>query len=279
MLYVVIPVHNRWHYTGACLAALRQQTFRAFRTVVVDDGSTDGTAGRLAHAFPEVIVLPGNGNLYWTAAVNLGIAHALAQGARHIMTLNNDTLPPPDFLAHMHGQSLAHPDALLGPLEVDADTGRVLYGGERINWLKANAEPLPGPAFPEGQGGLRPVDWLPGRGLLIPAGVFAKTGLFDARAFPHYFADLDFTRTARRHGYSLCLNYGAKLLTYPEASGDRQNKEHKSLRNYYNHLFGIKGGGNLRDFTRFARRHCPWPYLPSYVLLGSLRRIGGYFLR
>jgi hypothetical protein len=67
------------------------------------------------------------------------------------------------------------------------------------------------------------------------------------------------------------------LLTYPEASGDRQNKARKSLRNYYNHLFGIKGGGNLRDFTRFARRHCPWPYLPSYVLLGSLRRIGRLF--
>lgn len=279
MLYVVIPVHNRWHYTEACLAALRRQTFGAFRTVVVDDGSTDGTADHLAHAFPEVTVLRGSGNLYWTAAVNLGIAHALAQGAGQVLTLNNDTLPPPDFLAQMHGQSLGHPDALLGPLELDADTGGVRYAGERINWLKANAEPINDTSSPGQRGGLHSVDWLPGRGLLIPAGVFAKIGLFDARTFPHYFADLDFTRTARRHGFPLYLNYEAKLPTYPEASGDRQNKVHKSLRNYYNHLFGIKGGGNLRDFTRFARRHCPWPYLPSYLLLGSLRRIGGYFLR
>ncbi|HEX8530399.1 MAG TPA: glycosyltransferase, partial [Cytophagales bacterium] len=119
MLYVVIPVYNRWHYTKACLEALRKQTFRAFRTVVVDDGSTDGTAGRLAEAFPEVTVLLGSGNLYWTAAVNLGIAHALAGGADRVVTLNNDTLPPPDFLVQMHGQSLAHPNALLGPLELD----------------------------------------------------------------------------------------------------------------------------------------------------------------
>jgi GT2 family glycosyltransferase len=279
MLYVVIPVYNRWHYTEACLKALRKQTFRAFRTVVVDDGSTDGTASRLAGAFPEVSVLKGSGNLYWTAAVNLGIAHALAQGASHLLTLNNDTVPPPDFLAQMHGQSLAQPDALLGPLELDANTGNVRYGGERINWLKATAEPLGGTSSSGPGGGLHPVDWLPGRGLLIPRGVFTKIGLLDARTFPHYFADLDFTRTALRHGFPLYLNYAAQLLTYPEASGDRQNKVHKSLRNYYNHLFGIKGGGNLRDFTRFARRHCPWPYLPSYVLLGSLRRIGGYFLR
>ncbi len=277
MLYVVIPVFNRWHYTKACLEALRKQTFRTFRTVVVDDGSTDGTAGHLADAFPEVTVLRGSGDLYWTAAVNQGIAHALGQGADRVITLNNDTLPPPDFLTQMHGQSRAHPTALLGPLELDAGTGKILYGGERINWLKASAEPLPGFAVPGQRGGLHPVDWLPGRGLLIPATVFATIGAFNARAFPHYFADLDFTRTALRHGFPLYLNYEAKLLTYPEASGDRQNKARKSLRNYYNHLFGIKGGGNLRDFTRFARRHCPWPYLPFYVLLGSLRRIGGYF--
>src|SRR3712207_2476522 len=110
MLYVVIPVYNRWHYTEACLEALREQTFQAFRTVVVDDGSTDGTAGHLERAFPEVTVLKGSGTLYWTAAVNLGIAHALVQGATRVMTLNNDTLPPPDFLAQMHDQSLAHPD-------------------------------------------------------------------------------------------------------------------------------------------------------------------------
>jgi GT2 family glycosyltransferase len=279
MLYVVIPVYNRWHYTQACLEALRKQTFRAFQTVVVDDGSTDGTAGHLADAFPEVTVLKGSGNLYWTAAVNLGIAHALAQRADRVMTLNNDTLPPPDFLARMHAKAWCIPTPCWDPLELDAGTGKILYGGERINWLKATAEPLPGTAATGQRGGLHPVDWLPGRGLLIPAAVFATIGLFDARTFPHYFADLDFTRTALRHGFPLYLNYEATLLTYPEASGDRQNKARKSLRNYYNHLFGIKGGGNLRDFTRFARRHCPWPYLPSYVLLGSLRRIGSYFLR
>jgi GT2 family glycosyltransferase len=174
MVYLVIPVHNRWHYTEACLEALRKQSFRAFRTVVVDDGSSDGTAGRLAGAFPEVTVLNGGGNLYWTAAVNLGIDYALGQGATHIMTLNNDTLPPPDFLAQMHAKAwcIRRPAGTVG---VGRGYGKNLYGGERINWLKATAEPLPGTAAPGQRGGLHPVDWLPGRGLLIPAAVFAKS--------------------------------------------------------------------------------------------------------
>jgi GT2 family glycosyltransferase len=278
MLYLVIPVYNRWLYTRACLEALRKQTFPSFRAVVVDDGSTDGTADHITAQFPEVILLDGGGNLYWTAAVNLGIQYALGQGASQILTLNNDTLPPNDFLEKMHGHSLNHPGALLGPLELDAATGNVLYGGEKIDWLAATARPLLASVPPERRTGLHTVDWLPGRGLLIPAFVFQKAGLFDAQTFPHYFADLDFTRTALRNGFPLYLNYDARLLTYPEASGDRQNKTRKSLSNYREHLFGIKGGGNLQDFARFARRHCPPAYLPSYLLLGSLRRIGVYFL-
>jgi len=278
MLYVIIPVHNRWSYTQACLAALRKQTWDAFRVVVVDDGSTDGTAAQVLSQFPEVTLLQGSGNLFWTAAVNQGIAHALRMGASQILTLNNDTLPTPALLEKMRIHSTKHPDALLGALELEATTKKILYGGEKIDWLWATARPLLPHLPPEQRSGLHPVDWLPGRGLLIPVAAFQKAGLFDAEAFPHYFADLDFTRNALRHGFPLYLNYDAQLLTYPEASGDWQNKTRKSFRNYLTHLFGLKGGGNLRDFSRFARRHCPRRYLPTYWLLGTIRRMGGYFL-
>ena len=54
MLFIVIPVFNRWAFTQACLLSLRQQTQPSFRIIVVDDGSTDGTGERLRHEFPEV---------------------------------------------------------------------------------------------------------------------------------------------------------------------------------------------------------------------------------
>ena len=76
MLYLVIPVFNRLPFTRTCLQALRQQTHTGFKIIVVDDGSTDGTALVLAREFPEVEVLIGSGNLFWTAAVNLGIRQA-----------------------------------------------------------------------------------------------------------------------------------------------------------------------------------------------------------
>lgn len=90
MIYIVIPVFNRKHFTRECLKSLQRQTNQEFKAVVVDDGSTDGTADMLRAEFPEVDVLFGDGGLFWTASVNMGIRHALKAGADYVMTLNND---------------------------------------------------------------------------------------------------------------------------------------------------------------------------------------------
>ncbi|RAK69373.1 glycosyltransferase family 2 protein [Hymenobacter edaphi] len=278
MLYIVIPVFNRLAYTRACLDALRRQTTQQFRTVVVDDGSTDGTAEVLAREYSEVIVVPGTGQLFWTAGVNAGLRRALAEGADRLMTMNNDVVAAPDFVARMLHWAERYPDALLGALELDVHSGQPVYGGEQFSWLTHRSEDLLSKLTPPQRRGLHPVTYLPGRGLLIPAQVVAAIGLFDEKRLPHYLADYDYTSVARRHGFPVYLNYDAHLLTYPEESGQEQTRRQRSLRGYYQHLFGIRGGGNLVNFTHFALKNCPPLLLPSFLLNGYVRRLGGYFL-
>lgn len=279
MLFIVIPVFNRWAFTEACLQSLRAQTFRDFRVIVVDDGSTDGTGQHLRQHFPEVEVVDGTGQLFWTAGVNAGIRRALHQGADRVMTLNNDVVAAPDFVARMLEWARRFPQALLGPLELDAHTRQPVYGGEVFSWLTHTRRDLLATLPAEERRGLHPVTYLPGRGLLIPARVFAAIGLFDEKRLPHYLADFDFTSVARRHGFPVYVNYDAHLLTYPEESGQEQTRRHRSLRGYYQHLFGIRGGGNLRNFTHFALKNCPVPLVPLFLLNGYARRLTGYFLR
>jgi GT2 family glycosyltransferase len=278
MLYIVIPVFNRWHYTRECLESLRQQTSQDFRTVVVDDGSTDETAAALAHNYPEVEVVTGDGNLFWTAGVNAGIRRALALGADRVMTMNNDVVAAPDFVAQMLAAAAQHPTAVLGALEFDADTGEAIYGGERLDFRTNTRHDLL-EEIPTGQRtGLHPVTYLPGRGLLIPKAVTDKVGLFDEKRLPHYLADFDYTSVARRAGFPVYCNYDAKLSTYPEESGQTLTRKQRSLKGYYQHLFSIRGGGNMVNFTHFALKNCPKPYLPYFLLNGYARRLVGYFL-
>ncbi|RZK24658.1 MAG: glycosyltransferase family 2 protein [Hymenobacter sp.] len=278
MLYIVIPVFNRWHYTRECLESLRQQTSQDFRTVVVDDGSTDETAAALARDYPEVEVVTGDGNLFWTAGVNAGIRRALALGADRVMTMNNDVVAAPDFVAQMLAAAAQNPTAVLGALEFDADTGEAIYGGERLDFRTNTRHDLL-EEVPAGQRtGLHPVTYLPGRGLLIPKAVTDKVGLFDEKRLPHYLADFDYTSVARRAGFPVYCNYDAKLSTYPEESGQTLTRKQRSLKGYYQHLFSIRGGGNMVNFTHFALKNCPAPYLPYFLLNGYARRLVGYFL-
>jgi GT2 family glycosyltransferase len=194
------------------------------------------------------------------------------------MTLNNDLLVLPDFVDRMLFWAEQHPRAVLGALELNVADDQPVYGGERLNWGTNTRHDLL-KELPESQRhGLHPVTYLPGRGLLIPLEVIEAIGLFDEKRLPHYLADFDYTSVARIHGFPVYCNYDARLRTYPDESGQEQTRRHRSLRGYYQHLFGIRGGGNLRNFTHFSLKNCPPRYLPYYLLNGYTRRLVGYFL-
>lgn len=279
MLHIIIPVFNRKHFTKDCLISLREQTYQHFKVVVVDDGSTDGTYEMVKNDFPEVDILRQEGDLFWTAATNIGIRYALAQGADAVMTLNNDTVALKDFLEKMSYWAQKEPDALLGAFALDFSSQKPVYGGGIINWKTDTRQDLLKSLQPKDYKGLHKVTHFPGRGLWIPRKVLEKIGLFDEKVFPHYYADYDYTHLAYRSGFKIYCNYDAKLYTYPEASGDRQNRKQKSLKSYFNHLFGIKGGGNLRNFTIYAFRNCPPIYMPGFLAIGYSKRIFGYLLK
>jgi GT2 family glycosyltransferase len=260
------------------LLSLRKQALNDFTTVVVDDGSTDGTATMLHEQFPEVVVIPGDGNLWWSRATNAGVRYALEAGADHVMTLNNDTIAPDDFIAKMRAAAEQRPTALIGALAVDADTGNFVYGGQIVRWTSGNFVDLLMLLKKDEVSGLHAVTHLPGRGLLIPSLVFNKVGLFDADRFPQVMADYDFSGKATKAGYETFCNCDARLLIYPQESGDVQLRRAKSIRHYYLHLFGIKGGGNLGFFCKFALLNCPRKFLILFLVLGMSRRIAGYLL-
>lgn len=80
----------------SCLDHLAKQTV-PHRVIVVDNGSTDGTAELLRRDYPETTLLALTENLGFGKGNNLGVA---AGTAPYVVLVNNDVDVAPDFLEH-----------------------------------------------------------------------------------------------------------------------------------------------------------------------------------
>lgn len=105
---VVVPNWNGERFLDTCLGSLREQAFKDFRTVLVDNGSTDGSLELVSRNFPEVDVISIRENLGFSAAVNAGIR---ASDTELVALLNNDTEMDPGWLENLVRIAEDHPEA------------------------------------------------------------------------------------------------------------------------------------------------------------------------
>jgi GT2 family glycosyltransferase len=105
---VVIPNWNGERFLRLCLGSLREQTLGAFETILVDNGSVDGSVTFVKEHFPEVDVVPLDENRGIAAAFNAGIE---ASTAEFVVLLNNDTEQDPGWLEALVRGAEDHPEA------------------------------------------------------------------------------------------------------------------------------------------------------------------------
>jgi glycosyltransferase involved in cell wall biosynthesis len=195
--FVIIPVHNRRKVTLACLRQLEATEVLAWASVlVVDDGSTDGTAQAIRELFPGVTILPGDGTLWWGGAIHLGMDFAMRAGADVLMWLNDDCLPAPGTL-----RLLAEHAARTGGIA--AGWGETPSGG-RYGASRKTRRGLQPVQVPD-EGGVASCDAAAGNCVAIARAVVSAIGLPDAVRLPHALLDVDYTLTATERGFPLDL--------------------------------------------------------------------------
>lgn len=108
MVSVVIPTYNRRALVGEAVASVRAQRHVAVEIVVVDDGSSDGTAAALTSAFGDTIRVVCTENRGVAAARNRGVA---ATRGDWIAFLDSDDLWLPEKIAAQLTFFTLRPDA------------------------------------------------------------------------------------------------------------------------------------------------------------------------
>lgn len=132
---VVVVNWNRRELLRACLLSLNQQHDVAFDVIVVDNGSSDGSAG-MAESLKEDLkfnlsVIRNKNNAGFCAANNQGIARA--RGA-YLALLNNDAEAEPDWLVEMVRAMQRRPDCgmVASKVLVHEDPRRIDKAGHLI---------------------------------------------------------------------------------------------------------------------------------------------------
>ncbi|NKZ02474.1 glycosyltransferase [Actinomadura latina] len=96
----VVVTHNRRELLTEALAALAAQTRPPDAVIVVDNASTDGTAGLVRERFPGAELLVLGVNTGGAGGFAAGIARALdAPGTGLLWLMDDDTVPEPGALA------------------------------------------------------------------------------------------------------------------------------------------------------------------------------------
>jgi len=206
---VIILTWNGRPYLGECLNSLAGQTFRDFETILVDNGSADGSAAFVRSQFPWVRLLELPENAGFAEGNNRGLA--LAQGT-YIVTLNNDTKVAPAFLAEL--VRVADADLRIGmvaakmrnycrPEQIDAAGLKVAFNGLGYNIGFGETD--------QGQHDSAPLFGPCGGAALYRRAMLEEIGFFDADFFA-YYEDFDLAWRARLAGWKAVA--AARALVY-----------------------------------------------------------------
>ncbi len=106
MISVIIPNYNGKEHLQVCLTSLfAQQEAGEFEVIVVDNGSTDGSALYMEANFPSARVIKLSSNSGFARACNIGFHSSLGD---LVSFLNNDTEVKSDWLKELNRAALAH---------------------------------------------------------------------------------------------------------------------------------------------------------------------------
>lgn len=210
---VVIVAFNSGDDLNCCLRSLVPAAVgESIRITIVDNASAIPVDRRLEGSQPPIQVISLTDNLGYAGANNLAIRRALLRQPppEAVLVLNPDVTLPPGAIGRLCRVLRKHSKcAVVSPGVIDA-SGIPQGYGQRSLW----GVPLrPARA---GDGGLIPVDRLPGCCMLIKAEAFESAGLFDENYFL-YWEELDFCLRLRRCGYDL-LKLSELLACHGRAS-------------------------------------------------------------
>jgi GT2 family glycosyltransferase len=234
LIHIVVLNWNGANDTLECLSSLESLTYPNFNVIVVDNGSSDDSLGKLSsYSAPyPLVLLETRQNLGYAGGNNVGIRHALERGANFVLLLNNDTTVAPDLLEQLISAAQRSPEAGVFSARVMYfdNPELVWFDGARWNESALGLE-WPGQGTREAELGTidRDTDYACGAALFFRAEVARKIGLLDEMFFL-VWEEVDWCFRARKAGWRNRVVAAAKVW---HKIGVSFGSESSPLRTYF----------------------------------------------
>ncbi len=266
---VAILNHNGKDLLRDCLDSLAIQTFSNFETVVIDNGSTDGTSEFLETKYPWVRLLALNKNLGFSSGYNIGLRDALARGFEFILLLNNDTCVAKNFLAEM--LETAKEDERIGAvcpkIYFASQPQTIWYAGGDFSLWTCRPRHRGWKEVDRGQFDTpKQVTLATGCAMLVRCSALRDVGLLDER-FWAYLEDVDWSVRFLKKGYKLIFAPNTQVWhRCGETSVRRLGHGSQAVAQYL----------STRNALLLARKHARWWQIPTHFLSFLVNHVAFY---
>lgn len=280
----IITTYNRKVSIIHLLKLLEKQAAKiinlSIAIIVVVDGCTDGSRDAICCHFPRVTIIEGDGNWWWTRSVNEGCKWAVKSGADAVLLLNDDVQLNNNYLETLLKSIEKEPNAIIGSLNITKEKNKRIFfsGAAKFQWWNGKLKryhPFLAP-YLKSLSGLHQSVVLPGRGVLIPTGVFKKIGYFDEKALPQYKADYEFILRANKKNIKTLISWETVIFVNVETAGKGATFTRQSLFTFFSSFFKKNSRTNLyRNFLYYIRFYPLWalPLLPFTAFMITARQI------
>ncbi|MGB5819490.1 MAG: glycosyltransferase family 2 protein [Saonia sp.] len=235
---------------------------------ITDDGSTDGTSMAIRESFPKVILLKGNGNLFWAEGMRNSWKYALQKDYDGYLLLNDDVELYGNVLAQIlktHEYSLNNfnkPGIYIGATE-DKKNHRLTYSGSLIKnkFLYTQKRLAPNGKF-------QLCDLANANIMFVPNEVVQKIGIL-AEGYSHGIADYDYTLTANRSQIPIIVSpeYGGHCeYDHKDIYADFSKLSFKERKKTLYSPTGLA----YKSYLKYMKKFFPYRY-PILVLAGWLK--------
>lgn len=272
-IWIIVTVFSEWRQLGRCLEALEESIDKDFNVLLVDHGPLSRQKELAKQKYPRVTTIHANASLWWAGATNVGIRRAIDNGASLIMLLNSDCYIAPNTISALRAHHKATGgNAVIAPIQLDADSGRVVWAGskERL-WLGFPTAPDKATRVSPGLSRTKLIGG--GRGVLIPVSIFMKVGELDESNFPHYYADHDFYFRCRKFGVPLLVANDTLVLVDAEKTTSASKYGSLSIRGFLKTLTDTRSHRNIRATTALFKRHYP---IKGLYIIGVTLNVARY---